>query len=169
MADEEQTQSEKKGGLPIIPIAIVAVLMILEGIGVYVVVGVLGGPKEAGADIVTSEDNLDRVVEVELLSDDFQNMQLNRVWIWKTQIVLKVKQKNLEYVEAVMADRQNEIREQVGVIFAKLQHSQLIEPGKETLNRQLESYLNLVFGTDPDDMPRIADVVIPMCKGTVID
>ena len=152
---------------PIKMIAVVAALMAAEGAGVYVLVGMSGARAQtASAEIKGSEQaELGQAVEIELIDEKFQNMQTGRVWIWDTQIVLKVKKKSQSYIEEELARRSAEIKEGIAQIMRRAQHGHLREPDLTTLNRQLTAYLDKVFGPDTDGNTRIERVLIPKCKG----
>lgn len=174
MADEETQgegaeQSKKKGG-KLLPI-IVGVLMLVEGVAVFGVVKILGGgPKGAEAQIQGEEQaGAEAPVELSLLQDSFQNMQTGRVWEWKVEIYLRVRQKNLEEVKKIQERDAASIKEGVALIFRRAQDRHLREPGLETITRQVTAYVNEIFGTDADGIPRVDRVIIPECKGFPAD
>jgi flagellar basal body-associated protein FliL len=147
-------------------------MMIAEAVGVYVFVGATGAhPQAAAAHTIQGADqaDLDASVELPLLEEKFQNMQTGRAWIWDTEIVLKVRAKNQAFVTKELESRMAEVKEGVSLIFRRSPHSQLKEPGLETINRQLTAYLNQVLGKDPDGKDRLERVVIPKCKGFPAD
>lgn len=156
-----------KGGLPIKMLGIMAVLMIAEAGGVYVLVGMSGSrAATASAEIKGAEQaDLGQSVEIELIDEKFQNLQTGRVWIWDTQIVLKAKKKNQKFLEDELEQRNAEIKEGIAQIMRRAQHSHLREPELTTLNRQLTAYVDKCFGPDADGNSRIERVLIPKCKG----
>lgn len=156
----------KKGGPPVKLLGIVAGLMIAEAAGVFMVAKMTGPAKVEAAPLAKGDGHdQEATVEISLVDDRFQNMQTGRVWLWDTEIVLKVKAKNEEYVNKVLESRAAEIKEGVALVFRRAQHNQLKEAGLETLNRQLSAYLDDVVGKDADGKERIERVVIPKCKG----
>ncbi len=173
MADEanttEDTQDsaggEKKGGLKMM--IIIAVIMVVEGAAVFFVVNMMAGPKGAQAtDLAMLEGaGEDAPVEIELVKDRFQNMSTGHVWEWRVEIVLRVRQKNSAHIETIKERDAALIKEGVALIFRRAQDRHLREPGLETITRQLTTYVNEVFGMDPDGMPRVDRVLIPECKG----
>ena len=161
-----------KKGAPIKTIGIVAVLMVLEAAAVFVFIGATGPtPQSAAAHEFhgAGEPDAEATVEVPLVADRLQNMQTGRVWIWDTEIYLKVKTRNEEYVTKELARRAAEVQEGVALIFRRAPHSQLKEPGLETINRQLTAYITGAIGKDPEGHERIERVVIPKCKGFPAD
>ncbi|MDX9910865.1 MAG: hypothetical protein RBS39_03435 [Phycisphaerales bacterium] len=170
MAEEQATQETKaKKKLPIVTIGIVAGLMAVEGVVVFLLVGMTQGGKEAEASIEGDAlADLEAPVEVPLLEEKFQNNQTGRVWLWDTVLVLKTRKKHEELVKSTLEARKAEVREGVAMIVAKATHTQLMEPGKETLKRQLQSLATNIFGTDPDGRPRVDDV-LAIVKGSQVD
>lgn len=175
-ADKKPKEAEKqpeaaepaKKKPPIKVIGLVAVLMIAEAAGVFVIVSATAKkPAAAEAAHIEGLDAVDHdaSVEIPLLDDKFQNMQTGGVWIWDAEIILKVKEKNSEFVSTQLENRASEIKEGVSMIFRRAQHNQLKEPGLETINRQLTAYINKLIGNDAENQPRIERVMIPKCRG----
>jgi len=162
------TAAKKKS--PMKAIGLIAVLMIAEAGAVYFFVGKTA-PQAAAAHGIVGKDepNLEASIEIPLVEEKFQNMQTGRVWVWDTEIVLKVKAKNEKFVEKQLEERAAEIKEGVSMIFRRAQHSSLKEPGLETVNRQLRSLMNELIGKDADGKERIERIVIPKCKGFPAD
>ncbi len=161
-----------KKGLSVKMIGIIAVMMVAEAGGVFAFVSMTGkAPQAAEAKHVDGEHETDREasVEVPLVDDKFQNMQTGRVWVWDTAIVLKVRERNKEFVEKELARRDAEIKEGISMIFRRAPHTQLKEPGLETINRQVAAYINQLLGKDAEERVRIDRVLIPKCKGFPAD
>lgn len=177
MADKDKPQGEEaqpsapqapaKKGSPVKLFGIVGVLMILQGAGVFMLARMTGPQPAAAAASLLTADQTDHeaTAEVALLDDRFQNMQSGRVWIWDMEFVLKVKAKNQEFVQQQLESRAAEIKEGVALIIRKAQHSQLREPGLESINRQIVAYLNTCLGADAEGKSRIERLLIPKCKG----
>ncbi|HYF14962.1 MAG TPA: hypothetical protein VD971_07825 [Phycisphaerales bacterium] len=171
-------ETPKEGGAapakkkpPLMLIGAVAGIMVVEGAAVYFVASATG-PKSAAAEIQTGhgeEEDHDATIEVPLLEDKFQNMQSGRPFIWDTSIVLKVREKDQEVVVQTLEKKAAEVKEGVSLIFRRAPHTQLVEPGLETLNRQLHAYLNKLVEKDAEGKPRIQRVLIPKCKGFAAD
>lgn len=177
MADEqvEQQDAPESGGKkkpPFLAAIVVAVLMIVEGAGIFIVLKLTsGGPQAADAAVLEgqAEAEAESMQEILLVEDKFQNMQSGRVWLWDTQIYLKVRQKNASTVEGVLERRQAEVKEGIAMIFRKAQDRHLREPGLETIGRQLKSYVDEVFGTDPDGFARVDRIIVPTMQGFPAD
>ncbi len=175
MADEDtQTEpteeSPKKGGkmLPII----VAAIMVVEAVVVFGAVKLLGGGASSAdaAQIEGGEQAAEEAPsEIELVKGSFQNMQTGRVWEWRVEIYIRVRQKNLEEVTRIQERDAATIKEGIAMIFRRAHDRHLREPGLETITRQISAYLTEIFGVDPDGIPRFERVIIPECKGFPAD
>lgn len=148
-------------------IMVVAVVMVLEAVAVFFVVGMTNKPPAAAEAKLehTAADDLEATVEISLVDDRFQNMQTGRVWVWDSEIVLQVKRRHEEFVNAELERRQAEVKEGVSMIFRRSPHAQLKEPGLETLNRQVSAFVNNVLGKDAEGKERVVRILIPKCKG----
>lgn len=161
-----------KKKLPIKTIAVVAIIMGLEAGAVVTVMSMLG-PKESHASTDADQlihDDSDQTGEIELVADQFQNLQTGQVWVWDLAVVLQVKNKHAEAVQGVLEQRAAEIKEGISQIINRAQHSQLKEPERQTLQRQIASFLERVRGlTDDDKKPLFERVMIPKCRGYPAD
>ena len=171
MSDEqpqaETTETEKKKK-PIMLIAMVAGLMLAEGVAVFALVSMTSAPSSASAASLEGlDENSEEIVEeLELLKGRFQNMSTGRVWDWQTEIYLKVRKKYREHAEKILERRKAEINEGISRIFRRAQHAQLKEPGLDSISRQVNAYVLEVFGTDPaSGEPYIERAVIHKCDG----
>ncbi len=167
---EAAAEAPKKKGLPLKTIIVIAAIMLVEGVGVFFVLGALGGPK-AGKAAETHElkhDDSEETQEVRVLEKEdekFQSHSSGQVWLWNVSVVLQVKKKNSERVEKVKDNRTAEIKEGLSQIIGRAQLSQLKEPERQSLNRQVSALLEKIFGQDSDGKPLIERVLIPTCSG----
>lgn len=176
MADEQTTDTNdggapKQGGMSKKLLIVIIAIMVLEGVAVVGVLKLTGAPPSASASDIEGEAEADQesLVEIPLIEDRFQNMQSGRVWLWETEIQLKVKNRNKALVEKRLERRRAEIHEGISLIFRRAQDRHLKEPGLETITRQLNRYVEDVFGVDADGLPRVERVIIPKCKGFPAD
>ena len=172
MADETPPAEgeQKKGGM--MTIGLVAGLMAIEAVAVYMLVTFTMGASSSAQHVELEGQGLDeseRPVEIELIKDRYMNLTTGRVWGWNIDVVLQVKQKNQARVEEVKGRRENEIKDGVAKIIRSAQDRHLKEPNLQTITRQLTTYLNEIFGTDPMGEPRIEQVLIPDLTGTPLD
>lgn len=164
----EGSAPKKKGG-KMIPV--IAALMVVEAAGVYFIVSTIN-KKPAAAQATElkegKEHKDDEMVEIPLVEDHFQNMQTGRVWLWDASIAIRVKKKNAEKVTKKLQERAAEINEGIATIFRRATNSQLKEPGLETVNRQIQTYLDQLVGKDNENgetVNLIDRVLIPRCRG----
>lgn len=168
---EQTPEKSKKKGLPIKTIGIVLGLLIAEAVAVIGVVS-LGGKPDAvkGGELeLKPVDELNTLSELLIVHDKFPNHSTGHVWLWEIEVQVQVKQKNREYVEKVLKEREAEIKTGISKIIRTAHDNQLQEPNLETLTRQLLRYLREVFGADPDGEPRIEQVLIPQFVGFPTD
>lgn len=167
-AEEGEAAPAKKSGGPKTAM-IVAALMVVEAGAVFMVARMTSPQAAHAATEVTTEGHGEvsegSTVELQLIEERFQNMQTGQIWVWDTEIVLKVKKKNEEVVAAVLASKGAEVKEGLSAIFRRAQLGQLKEPGLESLNRQLFSFVSQMVGKDAEGRERIERVLIPRCRG----
>lgn len=164
-AGAESPAPKKK--LPIKTVGIVAGLMIAEAVAVVVLLG-SGSPKSSHgevAEVQLHDDESEKTSEVELVNDKFQNMTSGQAWVWQVSVFLQVKNKNTERVEAVLEQRRAEIREGLSQIIGKARHTQLSEPEKQSLTRQIASFLERLDGMTEDGKSIIERVIFADCRG----
>lgn len=164
-------EAPPKKGLPIKTLGIVAAVMAVEAVAVFFVVGMVSKKPDAAAaaELTHEHDDGEALVELPLIEEKFQNMQTGRAWIWDASIYLKVRKKHEEFVAGQLEARSAEIKEGISLIFRRATHSQLKEPGLESLNRLLNSYVNEIIEAAPDGTSRIERIIIPKCRGFPAD
>lgn len=170
-AGEGGDAAPKKKGLPIKTIGIVVAVMALEAGALIGILG-MGAPKESKAEETHElhQDDSNEIEEVAILEDEqFQNMQTGQVWVWGMSVYAQVKKKNAEYVQGVLEQRSAEIREGISQIVGRAQHTQLKEPDRQTLNRQIVALLEKIIKPDEDGKPRVEKLLIPKCTGYPAD
>jgi flagellar basal body-associated protein FliL len=140
-APEAEAKPKKKGGKKVL--IMVAVAMIGEA---AVLMGVLkmGGPQATQAaeqPHSLEADGSQIAKELLVVEDKFQNLQTGRVWVWDASIYVQVKTKYAPAVEEILKRRGATVREGLSQIFSRAQHAQLVEPDRQTLNRQIVAFL----------------------------
>lgn len=175
MANEEATvesagAGEAKKKSPMLLIAIIAVMMILEGVGIFVFVAMTSkGPNAATASTLDGLQPEVSMAELLLIEDKFNNATDGRTHRFEVEIFLKVREENKEFVEKRLESRKHEIRDRVGQILRTTQVSQLLEPDLRTLRRQLLVLSDELFEIDGDDNRRVEQIIIARCMGTVVN
>lgn len=167
----EETPAPAKKKPPIVAMAAVVVVMIVEAAVVFVVAGMTSGGSSAKASELHEEHGTEseNVAEIPLFQGKFQNLTSGRTYIWETEIVLEVRQKNAEHITQQLEQRQAAVREAIARIYRRTQHTQLKEPGSESLIRQLTAMLDEFFGPDAEGHSRIERVLVPVCDGYPAD
>ena len=163
---------EKKKGLPIKTIAVVAVLMLVEAGAVIFVFGMMGGPKQSKADIDPKQlqhDESNEIQEIQVIDDRFQNHSSGKVWVWDINLVVQVKNKNADRIQKVLEQRKAEVQEGISQIISRAQHAQLKEPERQSISRQLSAFLEKVLGNDADGKSVVERLIIPKCRGYPAD
>ncbi len=162
--------AKKKGGMK--AIAVVAVLMIVEGAGLFFA---LKGPAKSEATEVhpnLEHDASHAKEEVLVVEDQMQNLQTGAVWIWDVAVYAEVKAKNADQLKEILKRRGAAVREGISQIFSRAQHAQLKEPERLTLNRQITAFMNKLI---EEEVPASAEgggeeklidrILIPKCRG----
>jgi len=166
--DKEATDDEQKKKSPMLTLAIVALVMVLEAVAVVGFIMFSGsGTADATANSIEGEElaEQEKTVEIPLVDGRFQNHTSGNAWTWNFEAVLQVKKKNEEKIAAELERRQAEITEGIALIIRRSAHAHLMEPGLETLHRQVAAYIEQVFGFDPEGEPLVERVLIPRCQG----
>lgn len=172
MPDEKPAPPAEKKKSPIMLFGVVGALMVAEAVGVYILVGMTSAPatQAAQVELLPGElDDAEKVIEVELVNESYHNRSTGRPYLWQTEIVLQVRQKNVEWVNALIGQRKAEIRENIAKIIGGALDRHLSEPGRQTIDRQITSYVNGMFGTDGTGADRVHDVLIPTLHGNLAD
>ena len=183
----EQTEDKKKG-LPIKTIGIVAALLVIEGAAMFFILGATGKPKETQAAHVEGDAGghgggggglgdghgggggpVPAVMEIPVLKERLPNNSTGRPWIWDTEIIVQVKGAEGEHVKGILESRSAEIRTGLGRIWRTAQHAHFNEPGLETLTRLATAYVDDLLGPDPEGHSYIKRVLIARCVGYPTD
>lgn len=167
MSEETTASDTPKQGLSIKMIMVVAAMLVVEGAVVVGVMMFLGKPSEIRAlDLGDMVDPTEKLIEIPLVHERFNNDSEGRLWIWDSEIVLQVRSRHEGYVRMVLQERQAQIRNGIAKIWAAAGHHHFSEPGRVTLSRQTMEMLNReIFEPDPTGEERISNVLIPKCMG----
>ncbi|MBX3363246.1 MAG: hypothetical protein KF866_00650 [Phycisphaeraceae bacterium] len=170
MQDETSGPAPGKSRKPLV-IGAVAAIMVIEAVAVVLLVSLTsGGSRAAAAQLDgAAEAAGEASTEIQVVQTRFQNLSSGRVWDWETEIYLKVKNKHAEQVRSQLERRKAEIADGISKIFRQAQHSQLREPGLQTVTRQVTAYLEKAIGVDAEGNPYIERVLIPKCDGYPAD
>lgn len=175
MADDtpkpaSQPVEHPRKGLPLKTIIIVLAMLVVEAGVLIGAVSFFGGPSKAAADdgkVEASPDEL--LVEIPVVHERFNNSATGRVWLWDTEVLIQVREKDQAAIEDMLTRRQAEIRTGISAIMASAQHGYFTEPGRNTLTRQLTDYLRGVFKQRGETESRVMMVLVPKCVGMPAD
>lgn len=162
---------KKKGSMKLM--GTVGAIVVAQAVITFVAFSAMG-PKKSHAQVDThsiKKDDADVIKEITVITPkdgSFQNTMTGSVWLWSTEIVVQVKQRNAEGVENKLKQRNAEVKQEISQIFGRAQHAHLKEPDRQTLNRQITGALNKFFGNDDKGEPVIERVLIPKCTGMPI-
>lgn len=157
--------------LPLKAIIILAVALLIEGIAITGAFMFAGKPADVRADPAaqTEADLAEKPVEVMVIADKFQNNRSGRSYIIDTEIYVIVRQKNASGFEASLKGTEAKVAADMAMIFRKAEPNILLEPGLETINRQIHAKLDESFGMDPTNKPIIDQVLIKRFTQIPID
>lgn len=169
---EAESQAEPAKKSPMKLIGLISGAMVLEAIAIVAVIFMFsGGPSATSAHGLEGlgQAGAEEDVELLLVDDIFQNMQTGKVWVWKTEVHLKVRPRNVPAVEQELQRRAAEIKERANQVIRRANHAHLKEPDLRTLNRQFTVLANELFGKDESGQYRVERVIISRCEGFPTD
>lgn len=166
-AKEGATAAPEKKKLPLKVVLVVAGIMAVEAGAVFMIAS-MGAPKASHAEATHAElhdDESEKTQEIELVTDKFQNMTTGQAWVWQISIYLQVKNKHADRVYGVLEQRSAEIREGLSQIIGRARHTQLTEPEKQTLTRQIAAFLDKLDGMTEEGKSIVERVIFADCRG----
>lgn len=173
-AKKEETKSEqpaKKGGLPMQTLAILGAAMLIEAIAIIGVYHFASGPQKVKAD-TAAEDvaaQAEQPVELELITEKFQNTRTGRTYIYDTEIFIVIREKDKAKVEEGIKRMAASVGTEVATIFRRAEPAHLLEPTLATLTRQIHAVLDERLGKDQDGKSMIQQVLIKKCTQFRVD
>ena len=166
MSDEAKTKP------PIRTIAVVLVMLVVEGAAIVGIMTMFGGPAEVVAQPGLFGESTSpelQPVEIQLLQERLTNNASGRIFIYDTEIQIVTQERHRQAVQTVVDNRMASIRTGISKIFAAGAHSYFAEPGLETLTRQVTEFLHSIFPEDGEGEEMITGVLIPKCMGFPAD
>lgn len=139
----------------------VAIAMIVEG-------AAIGGvawftrPADVSAEefAVSQQQELDRIIELPLLEERLANSKQGVTYIYDTKIIVRVRNRYREYVEAYLTDNTGQITAAISAIWRTAEPRYFDEPHLNTLTRQTEAALRPLLGEDEQTQESRLDSVI---------
>lgn len=145
---------------------IVGGVLALEAATILGTVYFSGSPKSAmGDDAIASSqtDEMDRPVEIQLISKKFFNQRSGRSYYYDAEIYVTTPKKYEAEVTEQIAGSQAALTEEIGTLVRQAEHSVFLEPTYTTLKRKLKALMDKRFGNDADGEPIIGQVLIQKC------
>lgn len=165
MADENTTSSEKSSKGSLKAAIIIGAVLLIEGATIMGTMYFSGGPSEASAGLDDAALEADRLVEVLLLENKFDNRMAGIAYLYDTAIYITTRNANKTSVEQTIEASKASITVEVGAVFRRADPAVFQEPTYATLSRQIKAVLDQRFGTDDRNLPVVHDVLILKCIG----
>lgn len=166
MADDDvqATPARAKSGSKKMQVLVVALLMIGEGVAIYLLTNALGqapasavaagaGPGENAIGVVTDE----QLTEVELAECRPSNKMSGKLINFHVRVSVLVAAEDRERVEKMAKARRARLLDRIQFVFRSADLKHLNEPALETVKRRLKHEFDRVFGDDE----LIMEVLIP--------
>lgn len=166
MADEPQqpqssaSSGKKKGaGGRGMQIAILALLMLGEGVGVFFVSRAMNSAPSSAEAADAGEDSADAdmLVEIELAECNPSNKMTGKIINFRLRVIGLVAKEDAERAAKLVHDNQARILDRVNYVIRSAEPSHLNEPELATLERRLKQEFDRMFGAEE----LIRQVLIP--------
>ena len=167
MADEPQPAPATSGGRhsKMVPILVVALFMIGEGVGVYFLANMISSdPVAAAAAGMEAEDGADggggkfsAFAEVEVAECRPNNKTSGKLVNIQLRVAVLVPQAEVARVKTLIQEREGRLRDRINFVVRSVELPHLYEPGLETLKRRLKLEFDRVF----EDESLVQEVIIP--------
>lgn len=143
----------------------VAVVLLLEGGTIMGTMMLSGSPQESKGETIAADTQaaLNKLVEVPLLKNKFDNQRTGRTYFYDTEIVVTVAQKNLDKFNADLEANKVQVQVDIQTLFRMAEPSVFQEPTRATLTRQIKASLDKRFGNDSENQPVVHEVLIAKC------
>ena len=164
----EQNEQEKKSASKKVPwktVAVLAAVLLLEGVGVSALFWFAGKPAEVRADGASMDEAalLKQPVEVLVVEDRFQNTRTGRTYLYDTQVFIVLAKQHQAQVTKDLEAMNAQVHSAIATIFRRAEPAHLLEPELATLRRQIHAALNEHIGHDEEGKAIVQEVLIPKC------
>ncbi len=165
MADETTPSTTASGGRKskMVPLLVIALLMIGEGVGVYFVADMISSdPIAAAAEDLEAADRADggttsAFAEVEVAECRPSNQMSGKLISFRLRVSVLVPQLELKRATALIEERGGRLRDRINFVVRSVEPQHLNEPGLETLKRRLKREFDRVF----EDDSLVHEVLVP--------
>lgn len=176
MADEKTTTTdapEESGKKRSKTFIVIAVILVVEAVGIIGGMHFFGGPSEADARDpmqMAGVPDEDKITEIKIVNTRLPNSKTGVTYLYDTEIYVQVKRKYADRVNDQLEQFQNEIRAELTALWRTSEPESFREPRLESLTRKVYALLNDRFGNDPETgEPIINKCVIVMGTGFRVD
>ena len=161
-ADAPKEGEATKKGLPIKAMGIFGGVLLVEAVVIVGIFMFAGGPSPAaadgGGDLAVAE--AERLVEVEIADEKFQNTRSGRTYFYDTTVHAVVKEKDQEAVTERLERMRASVLAEIDQVFRRAEPAQLHEFELATVRRQITAALNDRLGKDPEGEPYLQDLIV---------
>ncbi len=158
MTDEPATVQPKSNRGKLVPVLVVAMLILGEGVIVYFVVNALGSsPPETLAEGTESDVDAEGeaggsqqgvLFEVELPQCRPSNKMSGKFISFQIRVIVLVSAAQLERAKQLVEAKKARIRDRINFVIRSAELKHLNEPGLETIKRRLKQEFGRVFGDE---------------------
>ena len=156
VADSKPSPSKRK----LLTLAIVGAIMLLEGVGIFVVVRMTREtpPSEAGEMAENPDQLLDQMdAELALVECDAINRKSGQSIVVHLSISVRVAAGDQDHAATLIERRQDTLKDRVQMILRSADPQHLNEPNLDTLKRQVKFEVDKILGDDK----LVLEVLIP--------
>jgi hypothetical protein len=166
-ATGQTTAAGEKKSSPLKVVGLLAAVLVLEGGTVFVTMFLSKGPDKVQAKSLVSPEEADanKLVELLVAKEQFDNQRGNRVMIYDTEIYVTVPQKDKERIAKQIEAMQAQISTDLSAVFRKAEPTNFLEPTRATLTRQVKAALDERLGKGADGQGVVHDALIRKCIG----
>lgn len=148
----QESLGGKRKLLPV-PVVVILLLMVAEGVGVFFLANVLGpDPKSViGAEMGDGEGEAkqdDSFAELEIAECRPSNKMAGKFINFHIRVSALVSSDDLEGAEALARGKRAQLEDCVNTVIRRSAPKHFNEPGYETLKRRLKQEIDRVFGDD---------------------
>jgi len=160
---QDSNKSSRSGTIK--AIIIVAVVLLLEAGTIIGTIYFGGGPAKVQGEGIVADDeaDLNKLVEVEVVSGKFTNERTGRTYVYDTEIFATVKKKHADQFKEELDSMAQRIRSEIDAIFRGADPAFFAERERSTLTRQITAALQGRFSEDADGESIVNSIVIGKC------
>lgn len=167
MADETKPlpPSSSARQSKMVPVLVIALLFIGEGVGVFYLANAISSdPVAAAAADIEAAEGADRgggksaaLAEVEVAECRPSNKMSGKLISFRLRVSVLVLRTEVERASALIEERKGRLRDRINFVVRSVEPQHLNEPGLETLKRRLKHEFDRVF----EDDSLVHEVLVP--------